>query len=89
MRIKEVKSVGVNLQKIVYKGKAMENEHILAEIGVRDEDTLVLMQTVPRKPKPDSTGPTVEKDKEQSKEHKKEEAPELEDPELLAKIQQL
>ena len=40
----------------------MENGHILTEIGVREEDTLVLMQIMPKKKKNTENAPTVEKD---------------------------
>lgn len=40
----------------------MENEFILAEIGVKEDDTLVLMQIVQKKNRKTENASTVEKD---------------------------
>lgn len=52
--IKGLRGLGVETQKIVYKGKAMEDGAILAEVGVRDEDNLVLMHIFQKKNNPNT-----------------------------------
>jgi len=47
--IKELKDIPIEKQKLVYKGKAMQDETILSEIGVKDEDNFVLMNVVVKK----------------------------------------
>jgi phage terminase large subunit len=48
-KVKEQKGIDVDHQKIVYKGKATNNADVLAAIGVKENDFMVVM-TVIKKP---------------------------------------
>lgn len=42
--------MAIDSQKLIFKGKAMENGVILSDVGVKDEDQLVLMKLIAKKP---------------------------------------
>lgn len=48
-KVKAEKGIEVDAQKIIFKGKSTTNTDVLSEIGVKDNDFLVLM-TVIKKP---------------------------------------
>lgn len=50
-KIFEAKALEVDTQKIVFKGKATNNTDVLSNIGVKDNDFLVVM-TMIKKPEP-------------------------------------
>lgn len=59
-KIKALKDLAIEKQKLVYKGKVLQNEDILSEIGVKDEDNFVLMSVIARKEEPRAERPNVE-----------------------------
>ena len=44
-----IRSTPVAQQKLVYKGKVMDDKMIIGEIGIRETDFVVLMNSVPKK----------------------------------------
>ena len=48
-QINIVKGVQIEKQKLIYKGKIMDDKTILSDVGVKDEDVIVLMNLIQKK----------------------------------------
>lgn len=65
-KVFEAKGLEVDSQKIVFKGKATNNPDVLSNIGVKDNDFLVVMNLIKKpekkeEPKKEETGKVEEK----------------------------
>lgn len=66
-KIQSSQGLLVEKQKLIYKGKVLEDSAILSEAGFKDEDTLVLMKLIDKKPQETKADLIVDSEKKDQK----------------------
>lgn len=66
-KIQSSQGLLVEKQKLIYKGKVLEDSVILCEAGFKDEDSLVLMKLIDKKPQETKADLIVDSEKKDQK----------------------